>query len=202
MPYNIYDDRGNKIGQVTSAGEEAAGAALMIVFLIYALPYILAIGLAILAFSGLTQVYWPWAKTAHHLTPYANLNGVITCLAIPLMAFLISARWEKVAKGEVGIVGEFGRIAAIVYAVIAVVSIIPVLSNDLYVSGPETSAAIIGKWFLIAPIAVSTLTFLRFKPIRIIVGILVGIPLAIISLGFVILMIWAIVNAIGGWLFH
>jgi hypothetical protein len=197
MPYNIYDNRGNKIGQVTSAAEEAAGAALMIIFIIYALPYILAIGLAILAFSGLTQVYWPWAKTAHHLTQYENLNGVITCLAIPLMAFLISAQWEKVAKGEVGIVGEFGRIAAIVYGVIAVVSIIPMLSSE-----HESFAAISGKWFLIAPVAVSTLTYLRFKPIRIIVGILVGIPLAIVGLGIAILFIWAIVNAIGSWLFR
>ena len=77
MPYNIYDNKRKKIGQVTSPAEEAAGVALLIVLLIYARRYIVAIVLAILAFQGLTQIYWPWARMAHSLTPYANLNGVI-----------------------------------------------------------------------------------------------------------------------------
>lgn len=201
MPYNIYDNRGNKIGQVTSPAEQAVGTALFIVLLIYAFPFILAIGLAILAFQGLTQIYWPWATTAHSLTPYANLNGVITCLVIPLIAFLISARWEKVARGEVSVFAEFGRIAAIVYCAIAILSVIPTItskpSEDIAIKARE-----VYKWFWIAPIAASTLTYLRFRPIRVIVGLLIGIPLTILGIVIVVLIAWAIINAIGSWLFR
>lgn len=194
MPYNIYDNGGNKIGQVTSSAEEAAGAALLIVLFIYALPYLMAISLVVVAFMGLTQVYWPWATTAHSLTPYANLNGVITCIALPLAAFLISARWEQIARGERSVFAEFGMIAAIVYSAIAIVSIIP-LHPDFKVAPHE-----IYKWFWIAPIAASTLTYLRFKIIRVIVGLLIGIPLAILGIVIVVLIAWAIINAIGSWL--
>ena len=194
MPYNIYDNRGNKVGQVTTPAEEAAAFVLTITSIIFAAPFFIAIALIVIAFQGFIEIYWPWAKTVHSLTPYANLNGVITSLAIPTVAFVISARWEKIVRGETKILTEFCWIAAIAYSAIGIVSTIP---TDPYVQPQE-----VYQWFLIAPIAASALTYLRFKPIRVIIGLLVLIALGgLIVLGFVVPLARIIIEFIVTWLF-
>ncbi|GIW61098.1 MAG: hypothetical protein KatS3mg087_2164 [Patescibacteria group bacterium] len=155
--------------------------------------------------------FWGFASTVHRLTPYPNLNGVITCLAIPLIAFLISARWEKIARGEMGVFAEFGRIAAIVYSTIAIValsfsiglllngfSLLELVSFSRY---PEDRSLPLVSWlFLILPIAASTLLrFLTTGKIVLLVGSLMFLPHAVL---IALLIISAIINAIGSWLFR
>lgn len=113
MPYNIYDNRGNKVGTATSAGEEIAGAVVFTLLLIYGLPGIIAIILIGAGIAALVNVYWPWAQELHHLTEYPNLNGIITTLAILFASFLVFIRWDKIRDRDASILEELGIVVGL-----------------------------------------------------------------------------------------
>lgn len=113
MPYNIYDNRGNKIGSATSSGEEIAGAALFIMLFIYALPGIIALILIGAGIAALVNIYWPWAQNLHHLTEYPNLNGIVTTLLILLASFLVFTRWDRIRNRESTILEELGIVTGL-----------------------------------------------------------------------------------------
>lgn len=196
MPYNIYDNRGNKVGQVTSTSEEIAGVILGIILAIAAAPFIIAILLGVAVYQGITQVYWPWARTVHHLTPYGNLNGIITSIAIPLIAFIIAAPWERILKGKVKVSEAFLQMAALAYSAIVIVSMIPVVAPAVFEM--EVKPYEVYRWLWIAPFAASSLTYLRFRIVRIVLGLLIGIPLVILGLIIVGAIIWYLGVHLGG----
>jgi hypothetical protein len=101
---DIYDKFGNKIGSIRESYDGLLGTILVAA---------LIIGLVYKIGWYTVSMVWYVVSTVHSLTPYPNLNGVITLLAIPLIVFPISARLEKIVRGEVGVFAEFGRIAAI-----------------------------------------------------------------------------------------
>lgn len=191
MPHNIYDNTGRKVGEIRSAGEEAAGLAFFIVFI---LPALVIIGAIIAIITGFVNVFWEWAKTIHHLTPYGNLNGVITLVVIPAIAFVLTARWERIVSGAVSVKEEIWRVIITVYAAILGFCFFAGMSDEPYPQNFLTAM------FFGLPIAVSSFSFLRFKPVKIIVALLIGIPLAIVGIGLLILIIGAIVVWLIGWL--
>jgi hypothetical protein len=159
-------------------------------------------------------LFWTFASTVHRLTPYPNLNGVITSLAIPLIAFPISARWEKIVRGEVGVFAEFGRIATIVYSTMVIVGLS--LSIWLLLKEFHLDLTFVSWLFLTLPIAwlllilpIAASTLLRFFAT---VDIIIGLVVLLMFMPYAIEIAWFIIrfiidftiysiNAIGIWLF-
>lgn len=199
MPYGIYDDRGRKIGEVRSARENAVATFLFLVVL----AVLFVIFLCALIVNGsvrFLEMCWEWATTAHHITPYRNLNGVITIavnlIVVPVVAFLLTARWERIARGELRISEEIARVVAVAFIVDGVIAglfialaAVPTEPASDSVALSEIEKGILSVLFMGLPIVVNAYTFFRFRLVRILGLLLVGIPLAI----FVFKILWGVI---------
>jgi hypothetical protein len=96
MPYNIYDDKGRKIGEVRSKGEEVVGGILGVLLAFVIGLVILFIWVA----HDLASLYWGWATTIHHITPYQDLNGIITITSLVGVSALIFVLAVFLTGGE------------------------------------------------------------------------------------------------------
>jgi len=192
MPYNIYDDKGKKIGEARSVGEDVVGGALGVVLAFVVGIVILAIFLA----RELALLYWQWAETIHHITPSPELNGIITIIALvgtSGLVFVLSAvlvEREKIASGE----GSFGNVIAFFVVLQMMMYVVdmaallsfnaPSVAEHLEESRGWVSIILIGSQALIATVPFTQIK--RFSKVFIVTFLLVLVLkiCAVVALAF------------------
>lgn len=99
MPKNIYDNRGNKIGEVRDAGEEAAGVVLLLYLIWKALPLLLVLGGICLLIEG---GRWVWTAGAN-LVRYGTVSE---------QEAQVRASATQIAEGNIWLLAEADRAIA------------------------------------------------------------------------------------------
>lgn len=198
MPYNIYDKRGNKIGEVRRPEDEAAAVILTIILMIFLIP----VFLAIVGIIGFIEYFWTWARSFIMISPYpSNINAIATTITIFIAAFILTARWEQILRGDVSLVDELKRVLAVYLGTILSICMgLWFYEADKFPDNVVFSEDVFLALFIGAPVVVNSLWYLRFRLIQAIVGLAITLIIIVILIVLAVNWVPVAIDQIVKWL--